>query len=168
MPHMHQLAFTSLELKALWVRATGGKTDHDLMLDRAAERAIDKVYREEQGMTRKPARRAKKERPAYVALVTEDQPLVATPEPPPPVERLGVVPETCPKCERANGKVKHWGDSKGYGWHYYRRVPNAPALACGNCGAVVYVTEEVYDEIRAAARDGAPKATAGQVTRRMR
>lgn len=49
----HQLSFTGLELKGLWIRATGGTIDGDPLLDQAAENAIDKLYREEKGMPRR-------------------------------------------------------------------------------------------------------------------
>lgn len=56
MPHMHQLAFTGLELKALWLIADIGyhlpnpDLEKDPDLESAAERALDKVYRAEKGM----------------------------------------------------------------------------------------------------------------------
>ena len=53
MPTYHQLTFTTLELKGLWVRATGGDTSGDPLLDQSAESALDKVYRTEKGMPRK-------------------------------------------------------------------------------------------------------------------
>jgi hypothetical protein len=49
----HQLSLTGLELKGLWIRATGGTTASDELLDQAAENAIDKLYREEKGMPRR-------------------------------------------------------------------------------------------------------------------
>jgi hypothetical protein len=53
MPHYHQLSFTGLELKALWVLATGGTTTGDALLDQAGAAAVDKLYRAERGMPRK-------------------------------------------------------------------------------------------------------------------
>jgi hypothetical protein len=53
MPNYKTVAFTLLELKGLWIRATGGTTSSDVLLDQAAEAAIDKVYRTEKGMPRK-------------------------------------------------------------------------------------------------------------------
>lgn len=53
MPTYHQLTFTGLELKGLWVRATGGDTSADTLLDQAADHAVDKLYRTERGMPRK-------------------------------------------------------------------------------------------------------------------
>lgn len=52
MPHMHQLSFTGLELRGLWVKLTGGSTDGDELLDAATERALEKIYRAENGMKR--------------------------------------------------------------------------------------------------------------------
>lgn len=54
MPQWHQLSFTSLQLKGLWIRATGGTTEHDEILDRATDEAVDKLYRAEKGMGKKP------------------------------------------------------------------------------------------------------------------
>lgn len=45
-----QLSLTRLELKGLWIRATGGSTEGDVGLDLAAEKAIEKLYRAESGM----------------------------------------------------------------------------------------------------------------------
>ena len=44
------LTFTMLELKGLWIRATGGNTSRDKELDQAAETAVDKVWRAEKRM----------------------------------------------------------------------------------------------------------------------
>jgi hypothetical protein len=52
MPHMHQLCFTGLELKGLWVRLTGGSMADDPVLQQATENALDKIYRAEKGMKR--------------------------------------------------------------------------------------------------------------------
>jgi hypothetical protein len=46
----HQISLTGLELKGLWVRATGGSTKDDEILDLAAEKALEKLYRAESGM----------------------------------------------------------------------------------------------------------------------
>lgn len=180
MAKQHQLSFTGLELKGLWIKATGGDTSADPLLDKAADNAIDKVYREEHGMPRKahpepPGGRKAGKLPRNVIAVVEayrdslTQSLFAVaPEPPEAVERVAVLPQTCPHCDRANGTIRHWGDSKGYGWHYYRRVPGAPALVCGGCGRMVYVTEDVLEEVRAEAQHGLPKVVAGKTTKRRR
>lgn len=52
MPTWKTIAFTTLELKGLWLKATGA-TITDETLDQAGENAIDKVYRAEKGMPRK-------------------------------------------------------------------------------------------------------------------
>jgi hypothetical protein len=49
----YQLSFTPLELKGLWVLATGGSTAGDDCLEQAAQNAIDKLYRAEKGMPRR-------------------------------------------------------------------------------------------------------------------
>lgn len=55
MPRYQTVAFTLLELKGLWVRATGGKISaQDPLLHQAAENAIDKVYRRLRGMGKRP------------------------------------------------------------------------------------------------------------------
>lgn len=50
MPHWNQVSFSDLELKGLWIRATGGDTSADALMDEAAERAVQKIYRAEKGM----------------------------------------------------------------------------------------------------------------------
>ncbi len=54
MPKWHTIAFTGLELRGLWVRCTGGDTASDPTLDMAAEIALDKIWRTENGMPRRP------------------------------------------------------------------------------------------------------------------
>lgn len=61
MAKWHTIAFTSLELRGLWVKATGGSTAGDPLLEEAAERAIEKVHRAESGMN--PQRMARVKRP---------------------------------------------------------------------------------------------------------
>ena len=53
MPKWHQVSFPGLELKALWVRATGGDTSNDTLLDQAGDIAVDKLYRAEKGLPRR-------------------------------------------------------------------------------------------------------------------
>lgn len=61
MAQWHTIAFTSLELRGLWVKATGGSTDGDPLLEEAAEHAIEKVHRAETGMN--PQRVAREKKP---------------------------------------------------------------------------------------------------------
>ena len=61
MPSYKTVAFTLLELKALWIIADIGysmpcpELERDELLESAAESALDKVYRAEKGMPRRGA-----------------------------------------------------------------------------------------------------------------
>lgn len=68
-------------------------------------------------------------------------------------ERLAVLPSECPACGvRAR-------------WTHYRLIPGAPAVGCGKCGHVEYVSEAAYLAAQAEAQGGLPKAAAGEITR---
>ena len=72
-----QISFTTLECKALWLIADAGyhdrlfpELDADPALDAAAASALDKVWRADKGMGRKPTppRGPKRTRPAGLTL----------------------------------------------------------------------------------------------------
>jgi ribosomal protein S27AE len=60
------------------------------------------------------------------------------------IERVDEVPEQCPSCGRGNGQA---GMPGGH-WHPYILIEDGPAFGCGNCGHVVYVTEQFLEGAR--------------------
>ncbi len=59
-------------------------------------------------------------------------------------EAMATLPESCPGCGKRTQRPATWTHMK---W----RSPS-PTLQCGNCGQLVAVSQEVFDEVAADAR----------------
>jgi hypothetical protein len=54
------------------------------------------------------------------------------------IERVSKPPECCPRCKRDNAELEAM--RIGTGWVRYLLIDDAPAVGCGACGCVIYLS----------------------------
>lgn len=59
-----------------------------------------------------------------------------------PGHRLDTPPETCPRCDRSNGR-----GGKHAGWIEYTGQDDYPMAGCGCCGFVVYLVKPMLSSL---------------------